>query len=194
MVIWLRLIPAYAMVMQQMLASAHLKKVQSQLDSNSWMFGLFTTEKIPAGTIIYELMRLMAQNLYEQHLDLSHDLLGIKYWVFNAYTFHVHMIFSLISLHSSSIPVSFLWIPVPSLQIPVDSSGFQWILADSCRSGRGTVKYCFKTMAENIRGNVEYRLEDLWLDIQEWYWSLVTCKYWLFECTIAKKSIIRLPL
>lgn len=70
-VIWLRLIPAYAMVVQPVPASIHLKKFRSQLDSNSWTFGIFATEKIPAHTIIYELMGLMAQNPYEHHSDLS---------------------------------------------------------------------------------------------------------------------------
>ena len=67
---------------------------------------------------------------------------------------------SLISLNSSSIPVPFLWIPVDSSPIPVESGpipeesspipeeagGFQRIPADSCRNGRGTVKYWSTTL------------------------------------------------
>jgi hypothetical protein len=30
------------------------------------------------------------------------------------------------------------------------------------------IKECVKAMAEHLRGNVEYRLEELRLDIQEW--------------------------
>lgn len=71
MVIWLRLIPAYAMVIQPKIASVRLKTFRPQPDSESLMFGIFTTEKIPAGTYIYELIGLMAQTQYENHSNLS---------------------------------------------------------------------------------------------------------------------------
>ena len=45
------------------------------------------------------------------------------------------------------------------------------------------IKECMKAMAEHLRGNVEYRLEELGLDIQEWSWA---SRYWLSECIIMK--------
>ncbi|EDR13081.1 uncharacterized protein LACBIDRAFT_322516 [Laccaria bicolor S238N-H82] len=43
---------------------------------------------------------------------------------------------------SGPIPADSGPIPADSGPIPADSCGFLWIPADSCRNGRGTVKYC----------------------------------------------------
>lgn len=72
MIILFRLIPAYAMVIQPVsIASVRLRKFRPQSTREAWTFGIFATEKIPAGIFLYELMGLMAENPYQKHSDLS---------------------------------------------------------------------------------------------------------------------------
>ena len=70
-----------------------------------------------------------------------------------------------IPLHFSSIPVPFLWIP-----------------EDSCRNGRGTVKYCthharrhLVFFREQMSSYVDNRVHTWALDIVRWWSSLYGC-------------------